>query len=240
MAVLSTAAGPAAAEDGYALIVAAEEAYRAGDDMRAMELSDRALATDDLTQRQKAQAYAWRGQGLLYSARLEAAIADFDASEAAYGSNSFSYWGRSLASLLLGRDEEAWRNADEGLEFSATDSELLLFRGLAAWKLGRYEAAVEDLEDTWDWNDDRGLHAAALASALESLGRTGEAQALYAEAAAAPVPAARELVFLGALAARGGSRDTARALLCMAWRTDPANGDVTNAGGQLGIDTTGC
>jgi len=90
--------------------------------MNATLYSAQALNSGDPDQYETATAYALRGHGQLMVGQLIKAIADFDASEEAYGRNQSSVHGRAWAFYLMGRDAGAWENADD-LEDAITANE---------------------------------------------------------------------------------------------------------------------
>jgi len=229
-----TFAGVAAAQDGPVLLEQARDAQASGDSLNAILYATQALNTGDLDQFETAEAHFYRGSGLLLAGQLEQAITDFDLSEGAYGRNLSASDGPAVAYYLLGRDAQAWENADAVLDFDSWHSEGLLWRGLSAWQLGRTADAIDDLEDAID-ADDRGMTNAALGMVLRDQGDS-RADEYLARAASG----AFELAQYGYMAARGGDRDRAIQLLCLSHRVDPDNARVQQGLQTIGLTTAAC
>ncbi|MBT5435515.1 MAG: hypothetical protein P8Q36_09595 [Alphaproteobacteria bacterium] len=106
-------AGRLAAQDGSSLMAKAEEAYFAGRTSEAMELADEALGIGGLTQLEQGKAYAYRGNGLLMSGKLQEAFDDFDAiddlEDAVVAAENRGLMSAALAAVMTdaGEEEEA-------------------------------------------------------------------------------------------------------------------------------------
>ena len=227
-------AGSATAQDGPVLLEQAREAQNAGDAIKAILYATQALNAGDLDQYEMAEAHYYRGTGLLFTGQLEPAIADLDLSEGAFGRNLSAPEARAVAYFLLGRDAEAWEDADAVLDYDTWHPGGLLWRGLSNWKLGRVADAIDDLEDGID-ADNRGMMKAALGMVLEDQG-DGRADTLYSQAA----DGGYELAQYGFMAARGGDRERAVLFLCTSHRVDPGNARMQQGLQTIGLTTAAC